>query len=163
MRQVARPTIVWPTLATMSGLGTVVASWKLRRWSRRPAPAAPPHAGPVPPPEQVIAQTRTVAGGAPRNIKHVGGLVWPMPAWLEADAKDPLRAIYHDQEQLLSHGRIVWGCIVQANQLLFSKGSDDSPAAIIYSTDPYFDAHPEDLVEIADELFMVRGRRPTRT
>ena len=157
LRQDARPEVVWPAVSLIVGLGIIIGYWKILRWSRRPAPPEPPHVGRLPPPEQILAHTRDVAGPAPRKIKHLGGLVWPMPQWLAADANDPLHAIYDDQEKLLSRGHIVWGCVVQANRLLFERGPDDSPAAIIYSTDPYFDARPDELVEIADELFLVKG------
>ncbi|MHC4416430.1 MAG: tetratricopeptide repeat protein [Planctomycetota bacterium] len=64
------------------------------------------------------------------------------------------------QEILLEHGRIVWGCVAQANNALFRPGTWNRPAATIYSPDPYFDDRPDLLQLIARSTFAVKQRWP---
>lgn len=73
---------------------------------------------------------------------------------------DPLKKFYKRQGQLLAHGRVVWGGVVQANSLLFEPGASDHPAKIIYSNDPYFDDQNYHLLEIAERLFALKGTTP---
>ena len=47
------------------------------------------------------------------------------PSW--CTNQDPLSDLFANQQQLLEQGNIVWGQIVQANNLLFSSGTDDCP------------------------------------
>lgn len=60
---------------------------------------------------------------------------------------------------VLSGGKVVWGCIVQANQTLYQNQRIDMlavPAVILYSPDAYFDGDPLELKYIADRLY--RGK-----
>ena len=51
----------------------------------------------------------------------------------------------------------VWGAIVIANTVLFSRGRIDAPAGAVYSRDPHFDAAPEDLLAVAERMVQLRG------
>ncbi len=74
------------------------------------------------------------------------------PLWLRQN--DGLIHIFEDQDLLYTFGEIYYGCLVQANSLLLKKTDhNDYPATFIYSTDPYFAQHPEDLREIAETLY----------
>jgi hypothetical protein len=53
------------------------------------------------------------------------------PRWLHDHPDDLTNGIYSDQRALLTTGRVVWGYVVQANQLLFSPGTEDMPAAAL--------------------------------
>ena len=57
---------------------------------------------------------------------------------------------------VLTRGKVVWGCIVQANQTLYQNRRIDLltvPAVILYSPDPFFDADPLELKAISERLF----------
>jgi hypothetical protein len=164
LRQNDKPKLVRPALSLIAGVGMIVGWRRLTRSDgklARPEPR-PAYAGPPLPPAQMMLQTRMIAGAPPRNIAALPDLLLPMPAWLRRETRDPLRQIYEVQRDLLIHGRIVWGCIVQANTTLFEPGADDHPAAIVYSTDPSFDGNPEELEAIAGALYSVKGE-PTDT
>ena len=68
---------------------------------------------------------------------------------------------YTDQEMIYKHGRIVWGHIIQANNALYEPGTDDLPAAIIYSDDPEMDKYPHLLDEYASSLYHIKGQATT--
>jgi hypothetical protein len=69
-----------------------------------------------------------------------------------------LSCIYEDQKTLFTGGEVVWGHLVQANRLLFSPGSLDHPAAIIFSLDSYFDKNLYNLETIAHKLYEQKGQ-----
>ena len=57
---------------------------------------------------------------------------------------------------VLSGGKVVWGCIVQANRTLYQNQRIDMlpvPAVILYSPDAYFDGDPLELKCIAERLY----------
>jgi len=103
---------------------------------------------------------REFLGSAPRNFTTAdwrGGLRMPPPRWLKRMRKDELWEIYHHRKELLQHGRVVWACVVQANEVLFGPGKFDAPAMAIYSPDAYFDDHLEDLLHLGTRLFALKG------
>jgi hypothetical protein len=106
-------------------------------------------------PEEMIEQTRELVG-PPRDgrVPRVFDRGWP--GWLERS--DSLKHVYRAQRGLLDHGHVVWAWLVQANQLLFEPGRWDAPAAVVYSDDPYFDASPEELGDVASAVFELKGR-----
>jgi hypothetical protein len=81
------------------------------------------------------------------------------PRWLHVHFNDLTNGIYRDQRALLTTGRVVWGHIIQANQLLFSPGPDDMPAEVIYSFDPALesDATLRTYEDLAARLFALKG------
>src|SRR5215471_19544930 len=54
---------------------------------------------------------------------------------------------------LLKYGHLVWGGIAQANSVVFQPGDRDTFGDIIYSTEAYFDNHPNHLLTIAHRLY----------
>ncbi len=71
---------------------------------------------------------------------------------------DALLRILKDQDALLARGRVVWGHLVQANQILFQPDNRMTlPANVIYSTDPYFDGRLSLLSSMARGLFAQKG------
>jgi hypothetical protein len=84
----------------------------------------------------------------------------PPPAWLSHSPRDELWSIYRTRNPLLRDGQVVWGALVQANSLLFSRGRGDCPAAAVYSPDPFFDAEPGVLHRIGHWLFELKGTAP---
>lgn len=56
----------------------------------------------------------------------------------------------------LENGEIYYGCLLRANEQLFSpsENTDEAfPALLIYSRDEYYKSSPEDLIKIADALY----------
>lgn len=80
----------------------------------------------------------------------------PRPSWL--DEKDGLRFIYTEQEKLFSEGEIMYGSIVQANNILFKSFPPfNCPAALIFSDDTEIEENPYILHEIAHEIFSYKN------
>jgi hypothetical protein len=66
---------------------------------------------------------------------------------------EALLKILREQDLLHERGQIYWGYLVEANNLLFQPTNDHTlPAAIIYSTDPFFDSQIDLLESIANNL-----------
>ncbi|MCM8531565.1 MAG: suppressor of fused domain protein [Lentisphaeraceae bacterium] len=79
------------------------------------------------------------------------------PMWIKV-LGGGLRDIYRDCELLRTEGQIVWGHIIQANELLFDPSAKQNcPAAALYSLDPYYDGNLEELEFIAGSLFDLKG------
>ena len=75
--------------------------------------------------------------------------------------KDPMLRILKDQDILRDRGGVVWGQLVQANQILFDpKNTETAPANVIYSLDPYFDGRIGLLEKFAGGLFAQKGSVP---
>jgi hypothetical protein len=72
-------------------------------------------------------------------------------------AADPLNEIYRQLEKLLLDGEVVWGALVQANNLLFKAGPHDHPALTVYAADRSFDYRPSDLQAMARRLFRLKN------
>jgi TPR repeat protein len=74
---------------------------------------------------------------------------------------DRLLLILADQELLLARGTVVWGHLVQANQILFDRDNErTAPANVIYSPDAYFDGRTDVLAAFARDLFAQKGMLP---
>lgn len=79
------------------------------------------------------------------------------PGWCKAD--DELRRFFDDQDVLILKGRVVWGVVVQANQLLFEPLDRDhrgAPATVIYTEEGDESTLPF-LRELALRLFRLRN------
>lgn len=74
------------------------------------------------------------------------------------ECKDDLLTILKNQKVLLTGGEVVWGHLVQANQMLFDPNNlTTCPANVIYSTDPFFDGRVSLLSGMARGLFAQKG------
>lgn len=74
---------------------------------------------------------------------------------------DKLRLVTRDQERLRDHGWVVWGALVQANEVLFNPSNRQTlPANVIYSTDAFYDDEPDLLQDLASGLFELKGTDP---
>ncbi len=83
----------------------------------------------------------------------------PMPSTWMQQPTEPLSQVHKNRKQLYREGKVFYGCLVQANSNLFSNKiiSTNLPANIIYSTDPYYDTHPEELRDVASELYKYKN------
>src|SRR5688572_172610 len=81
------------------------------------------------------------------------------PPWLHVHSNDLMNGIYRDQRALLTTGRVVWGHIIQANQLLFAPGPEDLPAEVLYSFDTALqsDAALRTYEGLAPRLYALKG------
>ena len=97
----------------------------------------------------------------------------PCPYWLEPeydengnfiDEPDPMYYICDPftQRKFYSEGQVALGAMVQANIDLFKKGREDLPANFIYSFDPYYMEHQDELLALAEGLFATKGDRGYR-
>jgi hypothetical protein len=77
------------------------------------------------------------------------------PRWLLKKPDDGLSLLFENRRDLYQNGIVVWGAIVQANELLFDPGRTQScPAAVVFSLDPQ--ANPEYLSEIGGALYELK-------
>lgn len=83
----------------------------------------------------------------------------PRPKWLTD--RDALSAVYNELPVLLRDGTVCYGCVVQANEILFRlRPHVDCPAAIVCSADPRVAEDPGILRRIAYELFAYKDLPP---
>lgn len=62
--------------------------------------------------------------------------------------------VFDRREELILEGTLVLGALVMANNTLYNKRKkDDCPADFIYSFDPYFEEHQEELIQLAEALY----------
>ena len=80
-------------------------------------------------------------------------LWWPLP-WTPGTSLQR-----QEHRKLLRRGRVVWAAVAQANNQLYEFGTEDLPGNIVYSPDPYFDAHPFHLTWIADKVYALKDKR----
>ncbi|VTT97577.1 Uncharacterized protein OS=Planctomyces brasiliensis (strain ATCC 49424 / DSM 5305 / JCM 21570 / NBRC 103401 / IFAM 1448) GN=Plabr_4597 PE=4 SV=1 [Gemmataceae bacterium] len=74
---------------------------------------------------------------------------------------DPMLRILADRQRLLDRGEVVWGRLVQANQILFDPSNHiTAPANVVYRLDPHFDGRAEALGRIPHGLFAQKGTVP---
>jgi hypothetical protein len=76
------------------------------------------------------------------------------PRWVK-DRDDDLSRFFSTTNRLLTSGRLTWGCLVQANQLLFEPGPDDCPGEVLYSTES--SCSLASLREVASAVYELKG------
>ena len=108
----------------------------------------------------LLEGVREALGPAPRVLDNetVEMLTPTRPPWLKAT--DRLAGLSRELDLLLLTGEVVWGALVQANNLLFKPGPHDHPALAIYAADRSFDDRPETLQAIARRLFRLKNTTP---
>jgi hypothetical protein len=109
---------------------------------------------------QVLEAVREALGPRPRVMDNdtVVTLTPTTPPWLPAT--DRLAGTYRELDRLLLEGDVVWGALVQANNLLFRPGPNDHPALALYAADRSFDDRPETLQAIARRPFRLKNTTP---
>lgn len=88
-------------------------------------------------------------GEAPRTFSpDLHAHVTPkVPGWFSNPSEDELGTVFKDSELLLTQGKVVWGSLVMANNLIFAEGNTDLPGVIVYSSE--FHRH-DDLLRLSD-------------
>jgi hypothetical protein len=118
----------------------------------------PPDAEPLPTSSQIDA-VRHLMGDPPRRFDPALATYLTVlpPKWLAPNPNDEMWLNVHNQECIRRDGRVVWGTVVQANNVLFKRVNLESGASVIYSPDPWFDRHRDELGEIAQHCFALKG------
>lgn len=109
---------------------------------------------------RLIQETRQKLSMPPRSFSFFDRRALKMRAPFWMTPLDRLYLVYRQQDHLLEQGQVVWGCIVQANTLLFKTGRGDHPAAVLYSPDPFFDEDVDLLLRIAYGIYSLKGTLP---
>jgi hypothetical protein len=73
---------------------------------------------------------------------------------------DALNGLFRNLGSLLAEGSVVWGHIVQANELLFEPGRRNLPAEFVFSLEDRRRVDPRYLSELAMALFDLKGTQP---
>ena len=107
----------------------------------------------------IIAACRDLFGSPPRPLCVTDRIsLDPERQQNFVERKDGLLRIFQDQDLLLTQGRVIWGQLVQANQILFQPTNRlTCPANVIYSVDSFFDGRLSLLSSIARGLFAQKG------
>ncbi|MBX3458884.1 MAG: hypothetical protein KF696_02825 [Planctomycetes bacterium] len=110
-----------------------------------------------------INQIRHALGKAPRSHinLHDPYLTPPIPAWAQLMPNEQLLEQYSQHSFLFMEGDVGWAALVQANDRLFkpSGGANAMPALVVFSPQQYFDEVPNELDDVATELFELREQR----
>ena len=152
-------------VVTIATVGLVI--WALRRRNQHltgtpvipihplvpPRVPARPVAGDEPArPVSPIETVRELLGPPPREIpssleKYVHA---DPPKWLAGRKDDEMLQAFVRRDLMRREGNVVWAAVVQAK-----PGPIDHGASIVWSEDPYYDEHAQELSEIGHELFGV--------
>lgn len=103
----------------------------------------------------LLQNVRQGMGDAPRRVRGRDRVRMPMWSW--SDAR--FRIHRQDRDRVLRHGEIVWGALVQANNLLFKPGDKNHPGNVLFSRDPALAADPMALARAAGRVFETKGRK----
>jgi hypothetical protein len=104
-------------------------------------------------------------GPVPRDFTFWDRMTYlhvPRPQWLRSDPSDALMVLYRNLGKLFREGVVVWGYVIQANQLLFEHGRMNCPGEVVYSLEDRSRASLEYLEDVARELYTLKGSRPAR-
>lgn len=126
----------------------------------KPLPTQVKPQGGDPEATQALSRVRGNLASRRRELTPAGwaAVAGARPAWMRAT--DALSEAVDKQAMLLAEGKIVWGSVVQANNLLFKPGDSDHPAMLVYSREPELDARPAELRAIAQRIFKLKGATP---
>lgn len=85
----------------------------------------------------------------------------PKPLWARMDRADKINTIFRSSDSLFRSGVVVWGHIIQANQLMFEDGSRNCPGELVYSLADVQRVDPHTLASVASDLYSLKGTHPT--
>jgi hypothetical protein len=115
--------------------------------------------------QEAISQCAYNFGSSPRRISLLDRLTyWRVirPQWMQLLPNDPLEKLFLNLTRLRRDGVVVWGHIIQANSLLFSSGSVNCPAEMVYSLEDGTRADPSYLSSVAADLFSLKNTKPNQ-
>jgi Fe-S cluster assembly iron-binding protein IscA len=109
-------------------------------------------------PKAILDECRRLFHTGGQGAGLIGRLMGPGPRdWDRDCGEDAVRAeLVPHYRLLLDHGRVVWACVVQADDALFAPGQADLPANTVYGEDPAFDADIDALRRVANQVFALK-------
>lgn len=113
-------------------------------------------------PLEMLDYCRRKFGRPPRKFSWWQRLTYlhPVrPVWSRSPEED-LSQLFDNMSDLLRDGVVVWGCIIQANPLLFFPGSECHPGEIVFSLDHRGDVHSGFLVDVSKRISDLRKNMP---
>lgn len=116
--------------------------------------------------EELLDQCIRNFGSAPRRFSIWDRLTyWRVvrPDWLYESPNDELETIFLNLSRLRKEGRVVWGQIIQANNLLFSRGGGDCPGEVVYSLEESASVDPDELGTVATAIESLKHTKPADT
>ncbi|MBX3443823.1 MAG: hypothetical protein KF774_15550 [Planctomyces sp.] len=111
--------------------------------------------------QKVLAKCAKNVGESPRRISLWDRLTYwrvARPPWLKSG--NELETVFQNLASLRRDGVVLWGHIVQANELMFSPGPYNCPGDVVYSLDAGQRADPIELGEVAHALFSLKHTKP---
>jgi len=80
--------------------------------------------------------------------------------WLWLSPGDKMATLFRNTNPLFRDGVVVWGHVIQANQLMFQPGSENCPGEVVYSLAESHQVDPDTLAQVARDLFSLKGTHP---
>ena len=84
----------------------------------------------------------------------------PTPLWAKRNKSEKLNELFENIPTLFKEGVVVWGQIIQANQLLFSPGSDNCPGEVLFSASKRVESDVDVLRQVASSVASLKGTQP---
>jgi hypothetical protein len=84
------------------------------------------------------------------------------PGWVKEDyfGEDKLLLFFSGQKQLLTQGMIVWGHLIQANQVLYDRGFRNAPGEVVYCRQRNVYPDIDELAEVSDRIAALKNTLP---
>lgn len=112
---------------------------------------------------EMLSECRENFGGTPRQFPiwdRLNYLRISKPSWLRSNPSDRLNQLVSQSSQVFQDGVLVWGQVVQANQLLFEPGKVNCPALLLYAPDSELQMDPTLLEDVAMRSYELKGTQP---
>jgi hypothetical protein len=86
----------------------------------------------------------------------------PRPGWVKENyfGDDKLLHFFTGQKKLLTQGMIVWGVLIQANQILYNRGIGNAPGEVVYYRERNINPDVDELVEVSDRIAALKDTSP---
>lgn len=113
-------------------------------------------------PKSILDECRRLFDTGGQGGGLLGRLIGPGPRdWDRDCGEDNVAAeLVPHYRLLLDHGRVVWACVVQADDALFAPGHADGPANTVYGEDASFDVDVDALRRVAQQVFALKHTQP---
>jgi len=112
---------------------------------------------------RLLEECRKSFGEPPRRFGLFGKpyLHIDSPQWMKKRVGDALHDLLEHQQQVFRNGSVVWGQMVQANELLFRPGPHDHPGELCFAADPRSEVDPSFLASVGMATFRLKSESPS--
>lgn len=110
--------------------------------------------------QHILDECRKNLGEAPRKFSLLDRwkyLKIEQPSWCASNNDEMLR-FFEQRENMLRNGILTFGCVVQANQLMFTEGKHNCPGEVVYSLEDCTNIAA--LRRVAHALYDLKGTQP---